>query len=72
MTTTTEALRDALRWVPVSERLPEEEAHVLTFVPGYYSGPVSALFSSQLHKEYGGWWTSGVTHWMPLPPPPVG
>jgi hypothetical protein len=42
-------------WIPVSERLPDEWQAVLAAAPD------------------GVWWSEelpGVTHWMPLPPPP--
>lgn len=64
-------LKDAQRWIPVSERLPERDGFYLVLenvnqVAGYY----------HWCKVFG-WNTDGgrtniqsVTHWMPLPEPP--
>ena len=64
-------LKDAQRWIPVSERLPERDGFYLVLenvnqVAGYY----------HWCKVFG-WNTDGgrtniqsVTHWMPLPKPP--
>ena len=57
------------RWIPVSERLPEEEKVVLCHCRAniietlaYYDG---------LWQGYNGSYMKGfVTHWMPLPEPP--
>ena len=59
------------KWIPVSERLPENGASVMTF-PHYEVYP---------YKNNGFWtWSSyndceakveyKITHWMPLPDPP--
>jgi hypothetical protein len=55
-------------WIPIAERLPENGWKVLTYVPSY--GVTECLYGADYHKDYNGWWTSGVTHWMPLPKPP--
>lgn len=63
----------AVRWIPVTERLPEEYTTIL--VCGE-DGVEPGNFSSK-----SGFWTCdayeadlimGVTHWMPLPEPPKG
>ena len=64
-------LRERIRWIPVSERLPKRDGFYLVLenvnqVAGYY----------HWCKQFG-WNTDGgriniqsVTHWMPLPEPP--
>lgn len=57
-------IAEAQRWIPVSERLPEDRTDVYVY-PDYYL--VSFID--------GGWWVGytrvlGVTHWQPLPEPP--
>jgi hypothetical protein len=66
------ALLDALRWIPVSDRLPTEElASVLVYTK---DGGVS---EGQYYPTIKSWkqfrWSvenATVTHWMPLPKPP--
>jgi hypothetical protein len=60
-----------MKWIPVTERLPEHEDPVLCFIKnGQQDIP-------QLDKFENLWvgmqWTykrHAVTHWMPLPEPP--
>lgn len=59
------------KWIPVTERLPETEDHVLAATQnkkGTYN-IVKAYYCHDL-----GTWAAGmnsnVTHWMPLPEPP--
>lgn len=57
------------RWIPVSERLPEEFTLVLTICKNELI--ISAII------DQGNWYSSfectlDVTHWMPLPTPPEG
>lgn len=66
------------RWIPCSERLPEENEYVLAFVKRKHS--ISrAILSVLIEGEWkigvndcsGGFNVVGViTHWMPLPEPP--
>ncbi len=74
---------DANGWIPVSERLPESwqntssSADVLAYAPenvDFYSGMFTAYYD-HIGKQ---WCDSlsddglgNVTHWQPLPPPPV-
>ena len=60
------------KWIPVSERLPEENERVLGTKKG-----ASAAFVFYGKRNNGNWvdleWSCyryGVTHWMPLPEPP--
>lgn len=62
------ARETAGRWIPVSERLPEDRVRVLGF-------DGDRVFEAELFE--GQWiWVSNkahnwvVTHWMPLPEPP--
>ena len=51
------------RWIPVTERMPEEDVAVLTWGK-------QAVVLIDWHRN-GKWFvTDGVTHWMPLPEPP--
>jgi len=66
-------LESAQRWVPVSERLPDNWESVLTIdiskstqdvVSAFYNPEIS-LWSTHFSCDL---W---VTHWMPLPEPPI-
>ena len=66
------------RWIPVTERLPEEGVVVLAFLPkqGDVEGGVYAAMLSGLQTLKGTFSTSfgfgfEATHWMPLPAPPT-
>ena len=66
-----EKLAGLNRWIPVGERLPEEEQDVLVFTnEGTH---VAALDEDGVwcpsHGD--GWMFPDVTHWMPLPEPPA-
>ena len=60
-------LLDALRWVPISERLPEHGQPVLVVMGSPQEGVSTACYWSS-HKT----WSikATVTHWRPLPAPP--
>lgn len=58
------------RWIPCSERLPEDEDLVLTYKNGH-------IEVQEYEKRRNGWISGGwfwalatVTHWMPIPEPP--
>lgn len=66
------ALREKQRWIPVTERLPDDDATVLTYKNGI-------LEVQKYEKGRNGWICNGwfwslanVTHWMPLPEVPEG
>jgi hypothetical protein len=58
-----------LRWIPVSERLPEDGENIVACFT--ILGEVGeATFNKRdgwFYNEYGAW---AATHWMPLPEPP--
>ena len=69
------ALYGALpKWIPVSEKLPEEYVNVLVFLRSLDWN--SIYYSIDHLMEDGQWWKAStswkheVTHWMPLPEPP--
>lgn len=59
------------KWIPVSERLPEEDSIVLAFLPegGNLKPEVREMYFSggEWLNDRGHW---DVSHWMPLPEPP--
>lgn len=71
-----------MRWIPVEERLPEENVTVLAFnadphaekyvLARYRTVVYFGCYWCQFDQEYDSWCAScwKVTHWMPLPQPP--
>ena len=65
------------RWIPVTERLPEEWKSVLTYQP-YVGDEEKPLIRVSWYIGVGSWRECEranklelpVTHWMPLPEPP--
>jgi hypothetical protein len=65
-------LKEANRWIPVTEKLPDEQQDVLIWFDrcggdkdiGWYSTKRKAWFVRSWLLNY------NVTHWMPLPEPP--
>lgn len=73
-------LREQRRWIPVEERLPEQEACVVVCVSGKPRENITLRDAVELATYYDNegwilecwpdWATADVTHWMPLPPAP--
>lgn len=68
-------LQDATKWIPVTERLPQEGEDVLVIGYWHEKWQILMCYLSPHRKEE--WYTSdagqqiySVTHWMPLPQPP--
>ncbi len=68
------ALREQVRWIPVSKRVPDKNdcvidasGRLVPFVLGCVNGSVYGL----IHIDYFDINTT-YTHWMPLPQPPEG
>lgn len=65
--------KDAAKWIPVTERLPEQTSRCLVARWDYVT---DKPFIDILWFEKGIWWNRlhvgnyAVTHWMPLPEPP--
>jgi hypothetical protein len=75
---TLETVMEATRWIPVSERLPEESDLVLVAtqyeqeVWGSWNGMhVASLRDGKWREEVESNVVAVVTHWMPLPPHPA-
>jgi hypothetical protein len=62
-------LRDESRWIPVSERLPDEDTECLVWVTYNGSGHVDQSAYCNYGFDVAQPWLE-VTHWMPLPEPP--
>lgn len=56
------------RWIPVSERLPEQGQEVIVYDGGVLKPKVFCYLF--WNKDYNSW--ARITHWMPLPEPPKG
>ena len=59
------------KWIPVSERLPEDYEDVLVYSGGVEPGWCDRGVFYEYDK-YESDRIDGVTHWMPLPEPPKG
>ena len=69
------SLRERTRWIPVSERLPEDETWVLIWEEGNGVGIAKHILHMPLWTTSDGYNIrdrnySRVTHWMPLPEAP--
>ena len=62
----------AMRWIPVTERLPEDGQSVIACFSG---GGISGEVGEAVFNKAGGWFSTehgvwAASHWMPLPAPP--
>ena len=71
LTAENEALREANRWIPVSERLPENTNLVIIFDRfrklGQYISSTNGWYDEDSNLEFP---NENVTHWQPLPAKP--
>ena len=69
----TEPLTNCQQWIPVTERLPEDEQKVLCILDDGFFCILEWLSWEWLwndgHNVYA---EKDITHWMPLPEPPKG
>lgn len=68
-------LREAQRWIPVSERLPEKPAKCEAYIPRLDELPFDFVdfgigFEGHKFFLHGMDITEFVTHWRPIPQPP--
>ena len=70
-------LKAAQRWIPVSERLPEDGETVFVIIhDGFERFENGNEVARLTYLGNGNWWSWKseryiVTHWMPLPEPPI-
>lgn len=58
--------RDAMKWIPVEERLPKDNYNVLVLHRNGY-----VVINAWLWTHWAfGYERNSITHWMPLPAPP--
>ena len=64
--------QDAMKWIPVTERLPEKGETVIAL--GNRGGVYTAKYTGSIywHKLNARCHMCEPTHWMPLPTPPKG
>lgn len=70
LTAELKAAREAMRWIPVAERLPEEAQPVL--VQFFNDVAIGKYYDDgdAIAWQVGKMWKMPVTHWMPLPAAP--
>lgn len=72
--------KDALKWIPVSERLPTPYVDVIVCREDFISktNTIGLEYVTIQHGEIPAWskdymtWKTKVKYWMPLPEPPKG
>ena len=61
------AISNKPHWIPMTERLPEENGHYLVHAVGNgYCSTYIALWNGRFRADF----EMPITHWMPLPQPP--
>lgn len=69
LVTEIERLEKLTRWIPTSERLPEDNAEVYAWTTGGWGG--DAIRDNKIwYCPHNDQIIHGVTHWMLLPEPP--
>ena len=66
--------RDAMdkqKWIPVTERLPQEDIRVLVWLTDDAHSHTK-MDTDRIHNNRWVRWGKYVTNWMPLPQPPKG
>ena len=62
---------DPVKWIPVSERLPEGEREaVLAYQRDFNEAHIAWISGGDWEDTSGTFAPGKVTHWMPLPEPP--
>ena len=59
------------KWIPVTERLPQEDVRVLIWLTDGVNS-YTKMDTDRIHNNRWVRWGMYVTHWMPLPQPPKG
>jgi uncharacterized protein DUF551 len=65
------SLRAAGEWVACSERMPEPREHVLAYEANALGIQAAIRFKDNAFETLDGVALENVTHWRPLPSPPV-
>ena len=68
------ALEMMPRWIPVSERLPEDRQRVLAYLSQFMAGDSTDVCQATFNADVGWFETQfgcyTASHWMPMPEPP--
>ena len=60
------------KWIPVTERLPEEWSRVLVYIPHIDVMTFAKMRAGSWYSTWDSMKLDHVSHWMPLPTPPKG